>query len=182
MPPRPGRTCAHARALASVLTLAGTLVGTPAAAAESRIELRDGSVISGELVSVGDGSYRVRSGALGEVSIPESQVLAIRPAGAPATLASAPASAPASAAAGTAPTGLDIGSIRQQILGQPETMEAIGRLQDDPQIKALLSDPELVRRIMSGDIEAIRSDPRFQQLLDNPSIRAIVSRFLGSGP
>ncbi len=190
VPPRPvrtrARTWSRARALelglAGVLTLSATLVAAPAAAAESRIELRDGSVISGELVSIGDGRYRVRSSALGEVSIPESQVLAIRPAGAPTALPAAPSVTPAPAAAGTAPTGLDIGSIRQQILGQPETMEAIGRLQDDPQIKSLLSDPELVRRIMSGDIEAVRSDPRFQQLLANPSIRAIVSRFLGSGP
>lgn len=155
-----------------------TLAGGPAVAAESRIELRDGSVITGELIGVGGGSYRVQSSTLGEVSIPEAQVLAIRPAGtaAPAT---PPATAPSGTGAAEAPPGLDLGSVRQQLMAQPQIMEAINRLQSDPEIQSILSDPELVRRIMAGDLEGVRSDPRFQKLLENPAIQAIVSQALG---
>ena len=158
-------------ALAALLTLAGGL-GT---AAESRVELRDGSVITGELVGVGGGSYRIQSGTLGEVSIPESEVLAIRPAGAAAPTAAAPSGT----GAAEAPAGFDLGSIRQQLVAQPQIMEAINRLQSDPEVQSVLSDPELVRRIMAGDLEAVRADPRFQKLLENPAIQAIVSQALG---
>lgn len=167
----------HLRSPRLAFALALALAGGVTGAAEGRIELRDGSVISGEVIGVGGGSYRVRSSTLGEISVPESQVLAIRPAGAPA--APTPTAAPAGEGTNGTPTGIDIGDIRQQIMAQPQVMEAIGRLQDDPEVQAILSDPELVRRIMSGDLAGVRSDPRFQHLLDNPAIRAILSQVLG---
>jgi hypothetical protein len=150
-------------------------------AAESRIELRDGSVISADLVGVGNGVYRVRSATLGEVTIPESAVLAIRPATAGAA---APTSAATSAAApnpapGAGAQTVDLAAIQQQLLDNPQTMEAITRLQSDPGIQAALADPQFVAMIMSGNVEALRTDPRFQRLLENPAIRALIGQVLG---
>jgi hypothetical protein len=61
-----------------VLLMALGLVG--AAAGElSRIELRDGSVISGEVVGFADDRYLVESPALGRVSIDQSQIRSLQP-------------------------------------------------------------------------------------------------------
>ncbi len=153
------------------------------AAAESRIELRDGSIMSGELVGIGNGVYRVRSATLGEIAIPESAVLAIRPASAGAA-ASNGAAAPTSPAApnpaaNPVPQTIDLAAIQQQVLSNPQTMDAITRLQSDPGIQAALADPQFMGLIMSGNVEALRADPRLQRLLENPAIQSIVGQVLG---
>ena len=144
-------------------------------AGDSRIELRDGSVVSGELVSVTDGIYRIRSDNLGEIQVRESDVLAIRPG----ATAAEPGATPTGPRTDTVGPGVNLTGIQQQLLGNPQTMEAITRLQNDPAITSALSDPEFTRLIMSGDIETLRTDPRFQRLLENPAIQAIVGQVLG---
>jgi len=152
----------------------------PVAAAESRIELRDGSVISGDLVGVGNGGYRVRSAALGELVIPESEVLAIRPASAagPTGIAAPTSATPANPLANPGSPPDDLAAIQQQLLDNPQTLEAITRLQSDPGIQAALADPQLMGLIMSGNVAALSSDPRFQRLMENPAIRALLGRVL----
>ena len=64
-----------------VLLMGLGLVG--AAAGElSRIDLRDGSIMSGEVVDFTDGRYLVESPALGRVSIDQSQIRTLQPGGA----------------------------------------------------------------------------------------------------
>jgi hypothetical protein len=149
------------------------ILGTGAlSAGESRIELRDGSVISGEVVGVGAGGYRIRSAALGEVQVRESDVLAIRPAQAGGT------TAPGAGAEAGGQTG-NLAAIQQQLMGNPQTMDSITRLKNDPGIAAALADPGFAQLILSGDLEALSKDPRFQHLMENPEIQAIVGQVLG---
>ncbi|WP_295414126.1 hypothetical protein [uncultured Thiodictyon sp.] len=177
---RARRARAPLSALYALLILGAGLVG----AAENRIELRDGSVITGELIGVTNGGYRVRSTALGEMTIPQSEVLAIRPASAgaaPSATAATPATAaPASSAgSGTNPQAADLAAIQQQLLSNPQTMEAVTRLQSDPDVQAALADPEFTRLIMSGNVEALRNNPRAQRLMENPAIKAIAGQAIG---
>ena len=65
----------------SILFLLIVFAGTALAGQILEIELTDGSVISGEVLSLTGGIYRIRSGALGTVSIPQSKVQIIRPPG-----------------------------------------------------------------------------------------------------
>ena len=65
-----------ARVLLMGLGLVGAAVGEA-----SRIELRDGSIISGEVVGFADGRYLVESPALGRVSIDQSQIRSLQPGG-----------------------------------------------------------------------------------------------------
>ncbi|WP_295577944.1 hypothetical protein [uncultured Lamprocystis sp.] len=144
---------------------------SPLSAGESRIELRDGSVIGGEIIAVGDGVYRVRSASLGEIQVREADVLAIRPGGSGTT---------ATTAAETGNLGSSgLAAIQQQLLGNPQTMDAISRLQGDADVTAALTDPEFMRLITAGDAEKLRTDPRFQRLMENPAIQAIVEQVLG---
>ncbi len=143
-----------------------------AGAGESRIELRDGSVLSGELVGVGDGRYRVRTPVMGEIELKDSDVLAIRPMAADAATASAPP-------AGGADHSGDIADIQHRLVAQPGVMDSITALQNDPELQAALADPKFVGLVMSGNLEALRSDPRFLRLMEHPAIQGIIGRMGG---
>lgn len=147
-------------------------------AAESLIELRDATVLRGELISVEGGAYRIRTRSMGEISIPESEVVALRPLG--AGTGGEPVATPLG---GSAQLGQDHGSelaaIQQQLAGDPDTMQAIMALQADPEIRAALADPALVQLILSGNVEALGADPRFKRLMEHPAIQAIVGGMTG---
>lgn len=157
------------------ITLAGMLVAA-GASADSRIELRDGSVLRGELIGVDEGGYRVRTETLGVINVPEAEVRSIRPNAAQES----PLASPPDPAAGDYRP--EISGIQQQMLGDPGIMSAIGELQNDPELKAALADPELARLVLSGDLARLRSDPRFQRLLEHPAIQAIVGQMTGTNP
>ncbi|HYN76407.1 MAG TPA: hypothetical protein VES73_01275 [Lamprocystis sp. (in: g-proteobacteria)] len=159
----------------AILLGAFTFGASAVFAGDSRIELRDGSVVSGELVSVTNGMYRIRSRNLGEIQVREADVMAVRPG----STAAEPVAAPTSPRTEIAGPGANLAGIQQQLLGNPQTMAAITQLQNDPAITSALSDPEFARLILSGDVEKLRSDPRFQRLLENPAIQAIVGQVLG---
>lgn len=141
-----------------------------AAANESRIELADGSVIAGELVAIEGGHYRIRSAALGEILVPESEIRSIQPGGS-ASMSQPPAS-------GIPGYGTEIAAIQQQLASNPGLMGQVSALQNDPEIQAVLSDPELTRLILSGDLERLRGDARIQRLMAHPALQAIMGQMM----
>jgi hypothetical protein len=70
----------------------------------------------------------------------------------------------------------DIEAMQRRLVNDPQTMSMIMALQSDPALGAALGDPDLMRAISSGDIEAVRGNPRFRDLMDHPGIRAIIER------
>ena len=110
-----------------VLAAAATLVN----AAETReIELTDGSVITGEVVSLSEGIYTVRSAMLGTLRIEASNIRIIRLQG---------SAAPSDA-------GGQVKSLEDKMLGDSEIMDSIRALQNDPDFQKILQDPEIMKR------------------------------------
>lgn len=135
----------------------------------SHFELRDGSVITGELLGLDAGGYRVRSPSLGVVTINESEVQVMRrgdhnPA------------APDLAAGATADGNTQLQAMQQRLASDPKILEMIMQLQNDPALMQLLADPALLRAIGTGDIDALRGDPRLDALMQHPGIREIIER------
>jgi hypothetical protein len=62
------------------------------------------------------------------------------------------------------------------MFGDPAIMASITALQTDPDLQAALADPDFARRVLAGDIESLRADPRFMRLLEHPAIQAIVGQ------
>lgn len=153
--------------------LALSLLGAASLAADSRIELRDGSVLTGELVGAGEGGFRVRTPVLGELDIPESEVLAIRPAD--------PGSATPTDSGYAVGRGYqsEIAGLQQKMVGDPAIMASITALQTDPDLQAALADPDFARLVLAGDIQSLRADPRFMRLLEHPAIQGIVGQLSG---
>ncbi len=145
--------------------------------------LKDGSVISGELVSYGQGVYTVKSSVLGIIKIPESKVDFMRSGSAPAEQKRREPASAATANRGQVKTvqepppaanmdaEADLRAMQGKILGDKAMMSKITAIQNDPEIQEILQDPALMQAINSGDIGALMANPKVVKLLQNPSMQ-----------
>ncbi len=129
------------------------------------IELNDGSVISGEIVSFSDGVYTISSSSLGTLQIEDTNIRAIRSESSPTKDA---AVNPLLTLAGT-----DLQGLLGLMMGDPEVMNKILLLQNDPDFQAVLQDPEVMSAVMSGDINALLTNPTFMKLLEHQQVQEI---------
>lgn len=172
-------------------------LGSAQAVELREIELRDGTVLRGEIVSLENGNYTIRSSSLGEIRVPASDVRVIRFPPAPPVPPSIPhrVAAPDGATprqggdSDSADVGQQVEDLRrsgdlhgqlegvQQSLGNDDSiMEIIQSLQDDPELKAVLNDPEIMQAVQAGDVQALMANPKFMALLNNPKIQEIQRR------
>jgi hypothetical protein len=128
------------------------------------VALKDGSVISGELLSLQNGVYTVSSDSLGTVSIDETKIRAIRYG---------------SQGGGTDPiqsTGGQTQAIQQAMVSDEQIMSLILSMQNDPDVQKILSDPEIMNAVLSGDANTLKSNPKFIKLMNHPTIRKIQNK------
>jgi hypothetical protein len=128
------------------------------------IELKDGSVIVGEVSSFASGVYTIKTDNLGTVRIEDTKIKSIhtRATGTTGSVPAKNAASPAGAAINT-----------DAITKNPEVMNLIKGLQDDPEVMKVLEDPEIVEAIKNNDVAALMSKPEFLKLLENPAIKNI---------
>ena len=171
------------------LAIAGFLlflaIGPVWAAGDLRaIELTDGTTIVAEILSVDNGVYTLRSESLGEMKVPSSDIRVIRfpPSknARPAPAREAPGMGTASGASGkpahTRDHDSQVEDLKRSMAEDEDIMAIIRSLQDEPEVQAVLEDPELVQAIESNDLGTLMSDPKFMKLLNNPKIREIQRR------
>jgi len=127
------------------------------------IELKDGSVITGEVISLSAGIYTVRSDSLGMIKLEESKIRAIR----------SKAPGKSSASGGPAARGNDTQALQQKMMSDQEVMDMIQSLRDDPEFKKVMKDPGVMKAVKDGDISALLTNPQFMKLLNNPTVKEI---------
>jgi hypothetical protein len=66
--------------------------------------------------------------------------------------------------------------LREKMESDTGIMALIMSLQDDPEIRALLSDPKIMEAVQAGDIGALLQDPRFIRVLNSPQVKEIGQR------
>ncbi len=141
------------------------LAAAAAHAGEMReIELTDGSVITGEVLSLSGGTYTINSGSLGTIKLEESKIRAIRskiPSGSEARKD------------GLTGSGPEARSLQEKMLNDKEIMSMIQSLKDDPEFQKMLGDPEVMKAVQAGDLSALMANPRFMKLLDNSTVKEI---------
>jgi hypothetical protein len=148
------------RLIICFLLFFGLTAGRASAGAMQEVELDDGSVLYGEIVSMEGNVLLMKSDALGTVKIDTSKIRNIR------------------MKPGTGGEGKGVQELRQSLMSDPKTLEMILSLQDDPEVRAILQDPDLMKSLNSGDMEALISDPKFMKLLNNPMIQDILKEAL----
>ncbi len=121
------------------------------------IELIDGSIINGEVLSLSSGVYTIKSNTLGTIKLEEAKIRAIR------------AKSPN---AGAGPTG-EVKALQGKMMSDPEIMSLIQSLQNDPEFKKALVDPEIMKAVKAGDVASLTANPKFLKLLDNATVQEI---------
>ena len=124
------------------------------------IELNDGSLIYGEIVSLKDGVYTINTMSLGSIQIEESKIRVIR-----------------FKSDGQAAKE-QIQAMQKLMLNDKEIINMIASLKDDPDVQEILKDPDLMKAINSGDLETLVSNPKFLKLLANPKILNIKKKVM----
>jgi len=157
--------------LMSIVVLLGALfLGTAATAGQLReVVLGDGSVILAEVVSLKDGVYTLKSETMGTLNIDENAIRTIRSPGAGET---------AVLKSGKPGEGKeDMAAMRQSMMGDvmsnPGLLGMIFSLRNDPEVRRVLQDPEVMEMVMAGDLEGLRDDPKFRELMENPKIQSL---------
>lgn len=147
--------------ICSALVL-GLFLGNAQAGEIKEIVLKDGSTISGEVVSFSNGIYTVKSDILGVIKLEESKVRIIQDKSTNNVNTSSNSNA-----AG------DAQGLQQRMMNDKEVMSMIQSLQNDPDFKKLLEDPKIMQAVNAGDATTLMADPRFTKLLSNPTVQEI---------
>jgi hypothetical protein len=138
--------------------------------AEKReIVLKDGSVVTGEILSFDGSNYKIKSRSLGTINIDGENISIIRSAR-KSNISDKK----------TRVSQKNINTLQQQMLFNQEIMALINSLQDDPQMQAILSDPDLMRAISSGDVQTLMNNPKLKKLMNNPTIKQIADQAVKS--
>lgn len=172
------------------------LVPWASAAQKSRIELTDGSILEGEVVSLSGGEYRISVPDIGIVKVADSQVRVMhnvgpitRPAGKKAVSSgdvAVPGKFSEAQPAGAVKTGgaifdavtvqNEIQKIQPAIMGNPEVMSALPGLVASPDFQALLKDPEILNAVKSMNIQALITNEKFLKMAGNPTVQDIAQK------
>jgi hypothetical protein len=132
----------------------------------AEVELVDGSVVYGEVVSLKNGIYTIKSDSMGTFVISKSKIRAIR-------FGSQSVNKDVRENPQGTDKSIDVQGMQKSLLADQDIFKIILSLQDDPKIQEILNDPETMKAVQSGDIQSLMSNPKFMELLNHPKIKAI---------
>ncbi len=155
------------------------------------ITLKDNSVVRARVSESIAGFYIAQSPTLGDMKIPVSQVISIQneattnplprgEAGSPRNNSSNPAAVQNSM--GASPTDAlksALASKVQGLVSTPAGMAAIQQFSQNQDLKAILSDPNVMNAIQSGNYEALMKSPAIKKLMDNPQTKDLIQSVMG---
>jgi len=130
------------------------------------IELKDGSLIFGEIISFSGSVYTIKSRSLGTIKIKESKIQNIRFKG-------SEGSAREHGISGHSINDAHIQALQQSMMANPEIMKIILSLQNDPVFQEVMKDPSIIEALNTGDFAALLSNPKFMNLLKSPAVQDI---------
>lgn len=132
-----------------------------------RIELKDGSVIHGQIMAFDNGNYTIHSDILGTIRLEESVIQGIRSRDSEEKGKENPQTPIQTHGRGR------VQLLQQLMMADQQTMEMILSLQDNPDFQAVLKDPVIMDAINRGDIDALLSNPKFLKILESPILEDI---------
>ena len=153
------------------------------------ITLKDNSVVRAQVTEMSGGFYFAKSPALGDMKIPTGQVVSIHNEGTAAQGADASSAPPKSETADAQPspgaTGLEsirsaLSSKVQDLVSTHEGMNAVMDFSRNPDVKAVMNDPQVMKAIQAGDYNALMQSPAMKTLFDNPQTKSLIQSVLHS--
>jgi len=190
----------HNRRLRTVaLILAVLVLRTPGTRADERVErnavirLRDNTQVVGAILGIEDNAYLVRTQSLGTVRIRTGQIRMIEFPTSPGPVAETEDKAGAESRPSTPmppppggrgiPENNDISAIDslvRKMLANGDVMKGVEQLRDDPAIKEILADREIIKALESKDILSLLGNRKIWGLLENPTVKKISGQLQNS--
>ncbi len=150
------------RTLGNLLTVFSLFAAVAAEAGQLQdIELSDGSIVRAEVVSMDNETYVLRSETLGRIEMPAVKISSI----------SSGKATPQSNA--ISPSTVQIDGIRKSIINDPEAMNKIQSLQNDPVVQNILIDADTMRAISAGDLGTLMNDPKIKALMQHSTVQEL---------
>jgi hypothetical protein len=137
----------------------------------SKIELTDGSIINGEIVSYVNNVYTINTATFGEIKVEAANVSKIESA----NYASAnPSYRPIVNTDNSAQSqALAYG---QTLMKNPENAAIIAELASDPQFQAMASDPRIIDAAKTGDMKALTGNAKFMDIVNSPKMQEALKK------
>ncbi len=161
--------------LAFLIIFLCTLTLNARAAETKVITLQDGSTIKGDVIGMDQGVYTIHNPAMGDMRVPDQNVVSITAASA-AVPAAQPQAAAGAAEASAITATPEFQSMQSKMMADPQVMGDIQQMAQDPEIMALLSDPSFISALRSGSAANLQSDPRVKKLSENPRVQALIEK------
>ena len=134
------------------------------------ITLKGGSVLKGKVLQLQDGIYTIDVLNLGQMSIPESNILSITSTMPPE------AQYQDNSVSQKAQLKNQINQIQGGILSNPELMMDVQNILNDEEVQMMLSDPQLLNDILSYDPEKIQQNTNVQSLMQNQKMQQLMNK------
>ncbi|MDD5567706.1 MAG: hypothetical protein PHY88_00630 [Candidatus Omnitrophica bacterium] len=141
----------------------------------NRIELNDGSVIEGKILSLDNGIYTLNSVSLGKIRIEAAKIKRIEMKG---EIPFSTSNLPSTIDPNLVKSKAD--QIQQQITNDPEIMRIVNELSNDQQFQEAVKDPELVKAAKAQDIKTLIANKKFLDLIENAKVKEIKNKLQNS--
>jgi hypothetical protein len=130
------------------------------AVSAATLVLKDGAIIHGEIEILQDDVYTVRTETLGTVRVRKQDVRTIDHSG--------------ESTAESFPESAELQAMQLRMTENPNLFSMIQALQSDPDVQAVLADPEIISAIASGNYAVLMKHPKIIALTDNAKMREII--------
>ena len=144
------------------------------------ITLKDGTLLRGKLISVKDGVYTIQTFNLGTLAVSEDKIVSVSTQLVAEKSAAASQSVPAAQATqqpqmDKAQFAAQAQQMQQQFLSDPKIVAEIQNLLNDEEVKALLTDPEVMKAVMTYDPNTIAGNEKIKKLMENTKIKNLMN-------
>ncbi|MDD5109304.1 MAG: hypothetical protein PHC29_07390 [Candidatus Omnitrophica bacterium] len=136
----------------------------------SKIELADGSVINGEILSYVNGVYTINTYAFGETKVAGEKVIKIESANYTLPTPIEPT------VEANNPVQSQPPSYGQRLMKNPKNAAIITGLAKDPGFQQMASDPQLQAAAKKGDIQALLKNPKFMNIVNSSEVQEAVKK------
>jgi len=140
---------------------------------QRNIILKDGSIIKGTITKMENGVYTVVSDRLGEMQINDQDIANIQSGNDPVLVGDTSSN---SQNIQSSNLKNQVQAMQGTILNDPEIMNDIMGLMDDPEIQTLLSDKAFVSDVTSMDQNKIQNNDKVQNLMNNPKMQKLLEK------
>ena len=134
------------------------------------IYLNDGSVLAGEIISINNGVYSIQTESMGLININKLKISSIN---FESRSRKSPSDSERTGGTGNSAIMEEASILSKTIMADEEIMKMIMGLQNNPDFKAVLNDPEIMNTINTGNIEILLSNPKFLELMNNSEVESI---------